>query len=267
MRSPSLKRGSKGQNREAIPVCNTIPSSGLRRDGKGVAHHRRIDILKRAGINELDLATAALLCRRAEKADAGSGTRMLDRRDDAEESCDGRGRDQVMTAAVTDLRQRIILAAERHDAAATPIFGREGRLEAVGVRRDGDAAKLEEGHDVVVGFELGIAEFRIIVDLSPTPLFSVACPDRRRETYLEVDFAKLAVKGIDRVAYGIFDRGGGHAVRYRDLLLAGERVSNDGAVWSTCKIAMVVDLENGGINAACFLLAPACSRLYIVAAG
>jgi hypothetical protein len=78
-----------------------------------------------------------------------------------------------VAAAVADVGKCIVFTAKRHDATATAsVFGGEGSLQAVRMRRDGYATRLKEGDDVVMGFKLGEAEFGIIVDLSITHLLA-----------------------------------------------------------------------------------------------
>jgi hypothetical protein len=76
-----------------------------------VHHHRSVNAGERAALEEEDLSPAALFGRRAD--DAHGQVEIVDERREREAGADrGRG-DDVVTARVTDARQRVILRADR----------------------------------------------------------------------------------------------------------------------------------------------------------
>lgn len=166
MCGPPLERGSEGDDGQTVSIGDAAAERpGRRRSWKGMAHQGGVDVAEGAGVDELDLAAATLLCRRAQETHTPGPAGLLEGTDGAEERCDRGCGDQVVAAPVTDLGERIVLAAEGDDAAAGSVLGGEGGLEAVRMGGDGDPERAEQGDDVVVGLVLGETELRVVVDL------------------------------------------------------------------------------------------------------
>src|SRR5262245_18461340 len=70
-------------------------------------HHRRVDAVERARLEQLDLPAAAFLGRRPEQKDLT--VELIRDRREPEERAYGAARDQIVAARVPDLRQRIVL--------------------------------------------------------------------------------------------------------------------------------------------------------------
>jgi hypothetical protein len=114
------------------------------RPGEGVDHQRRVDPAEHPGVEEGDLAPAAFFGGGADHLD--SPTPGATARGGQEGGGPGRrGRDQVVTAAVADDGQRVVLGQECHRG-AVPVG--QGRPE-----RGGDATDLAL-HHVAVGLEV-----------------------------------------------------------------------------------------------------------------
>src|SRR5712691_8673451 len=122
--------------------------------------------IEHPGAEEIDLPAAALLGRRADELDVDLEPRGLG--DDDEERADVADRDQVVTAAVTDLGQRVVLGQER-DGRAPRVSARwsgldmrpERRLEPAHAPLDVVAATLQKRRDAVDGATLLIRQLRI----------------------------------------------------------------------------------------------------------
>ena len=72
-----------------------------------VKHHRRVHALEHAGLQQLDLTAAALFGWGADDLDrAGQVRRLASQR---QERADRAARDQVVTAGVADVGQRVVL--------------------------------------------------------------------------------------------------------------------------------------------------------------
>ena len=91
---------------------------GVREDVavEGVEHHGGIDPLERSRLEEPDLAPSSLLGRRAEQHDLAPDS--LDDARCGEERTDPCGGDQVVTAGMPNLRERVVLGEDRHARAA-----------------------------------------------------------------------------------------------------------------------------------------------------
>ena len=97
-----------------------------------VEHHRRGDALEDAGLDQLDLAAAALFRRRAEEHDLAASRSATGA---APRNAPTRARrDEVVPARVTDLGERVVLGEDRDARAA-----RLSRLRAERRRHAGDA--------------------------------------------------------------------------------------------------------------------------------
>ena len=107
----------------------------------GVVHEGGVHPLERSAFQESDLAIAALLRGAADHADAP--THSIKRVAEREEGSDRRRSHEVVPAAVTDPRQRVVLAKDRDDRTAGADLGDERRLEASGRTLDGDLLRLE----------------------------------------------------------------------------------------------------------------------------
>src|SRR5262249_61448313 len=86
---------------------------------EAVDHHRRVHVAEHAGLEQLDLAAAALLGRGADDVNAPLWEPVADRRQPGARPGPG-GRDRVVTARVPDRRERVVLAPDRD---ARPLAG------------------------------------------------------------------------------------------------------------------------------------------------
>ncbi len=76
-----------------------------------VHHHRRVHTVERAAFEEEDLAAAAFLRGRTDHADGEA--EIVDEWCEREAGADGHRRDDVVPARVPDLRERVVLRADR----------------------------------------------------------------------------------------------------------------------------------------------------------
>ena len=77
---------------------------------RGVDHHRRVDAVERAALEQLDLPAAALLRRRAQDRHGEAG--VVRHRQQRHARAGRHGGDDVVAARLADLRQRVVLAAD-----------------------------------------------------------------------------------------------------------------------------------------------------------
>ena len=112
--------------------------------GVGVDHHRGVDIVEEAALDEADLAAAALLGRRAQQRQLEA--QLIGQRRQRQRSTQAGGADDVVAAGMADAGQRVVLGADgdvqraraeladdRGGHVAVATLGLEaGRLERVG---------------------------------------------------------------------------------------------------------------------------------------
>ena len=129
-----------------------------------VDHHRRVHVLEDAGLNQLHLAASALLGRRAHHVDAPLRQPVAHRGQPGARA-GARGRDRVVTAGVTDRRQRVVLAHDRDRRALAGLDRRAKRgLDAGHAALDLEALRGEELREPGGCLDLLITELGIVVD-------------------------------------------------------------------------------------------------------
>jgi hypothetical protein len=79
--------------------------------GRRVHHHRRVDTVERAALEEVDLPATALLGRRAD--DMHGQAEIVGERRECETRTGGRRRDHIVPARVADPRQCVVFGADR----------------------------------------------------------------------------------------------------------------------------------------------------------
>ena len=128
----------------------------------GMDHHRNVGVGKRASFEEDDLAATPLLGRRAEDGDA-SAECFRERRHRQPRPEPGRG-DDVVTAAVADVGQCVVLATDDDMGPACPASTHERRVKAEGGRLNGDAMATQRRRELPGGKVLSVAKLRIGVN-------------------------------------------------------------------------------------------------------
>ena len=131
--------------------------------GEGVHHHRGVHVIEVAGVDEVDLAAAAFLGRRAEQGDrdvqlVGDGAQ-------ADGGAQRRRGDDVVAAGVTDVGERVELGAVHDVQVAARPWWRERRWadRRCRARRRKPAPSANVG-DGAGAFELLVPEFGVRVD-------------------------------------------------------------------------------------------------------
>ena len=124
-------------------------------------HHRSRDVVERSGLEQQRFSAAGLLggCadQRHRQAQLVGHLRQCQRR------ADGRGGDDVVTAGMSDIRQRVVLGADTDDQRAAAVVGAKRGVQAARCRGDLEAAlghqRLRLGAAAVFGereFRLGV---------------------------------------------------------------------------------------------------------------
>ena len=133
---------------------------------EAVDHHRRVDVLEHAALDQLHLAAAPLLGRRADHLHAPRRQLVAHGRQRGAGAGAGR-RDDVVTAGVADGRQRVVLAEDRDGGAAAVVDrAAERRGDASHPALDLEALRAQEVAEPAGRLDLLETEFRIVVDLS-----------------------------------------------------------------------------------------------------
>ena len=127
----------------------------------GVDHHRRGRIFEGAGVDQIDLAAAAFLCRGSQNGDAD--TEVLDNACEGYSGADGRGGDDVVAAGVTHLGQCVVLATDDDARSAGADCRLEGGFESVGGIRHLEALGCQELAQAARRLELLILQLGIVV--------------------------------------------------------------------------------------------------------
>ena len=142
---------------------------GDRRLGRGVEHDGRVHLGKNTGIDHVHLAarvgSRAFLGRCAEYPD-----RPVQLGDDFRQrqaGADGRGTDQVVSAAVAQPGQRVILGQDRNSRPRTALaaeLGLEGGPHASRAGLDRDAGRLQQARQTPGRLDLLVADLRMSVN-------------------------------------------------------------------------------------------------------
>ncbi len=120
--------------------------------------------LEDPGVDEIDLAAAALLGRGADELDPDPEPVRL--AGGHQERADIGHRDQVVTAGVTDVGKRVVFREERDRWAFRPDMGAEGGRDAAQVPLDAEAVPLEKAANAIDGATLLVGGLGIGVDLA-----------------------------------------------------------------------------------------------------
>ena len=128
-----------------------------------VDHEGRVDPVEGARSDERDLAAAALLGRRADRAHPAAG--LLGQRRSGQAGAEAGGGDDVVPAGVADPRQGVVLAEHGDERPPAPGAGGEGGVDPVGGALDGQAGRLEDPRQQVVGEALLVVGLGVLVDL------------------------------------------------------------------------------------------------------
>jgi hypothetical protein len=98
-------------------------------DRSGVHHQRRVHLLERAPFEEEHLPAATFLGGRAD--DVQRDAQVVDQWRECNRGADCRGRDDVVTARVTDCGKRVVLGAQREVKRTVPDHRRERGRQVV----------------------------------------------------------------------------------------------------------------------------------------
>ena len=174
-------------------------------------HHRRVDAVEGAGVDEPQLAAAGLLGGRAQDGDAQ--TELLCDRGECKARPDTGRRDDVVAACVPDLGQRVVLDADRDMEGPRPGASDDRRRQTGDTRLDVEATGDEPlGHPAG---RQGLLEADLWIGVDP-----MAQPNERRMGFLEqLARAQLRVRPI----HGSSSRGNGGPSFYATAPWAGLR--------------------------------------------
>ena len=144
-----------------------------------VYHHRRVDALEDTAANQLHLAAATLLGRRADDVDPAPGKPLAHGGQAQAGAGAGRG-DHVVTASVADAGQCVVLT---HDGDRRPIArvqrGPERGVDASDAALDLEALGAEELDEPAGRLDFLVAELGMVVDLAGELLQLIARPVQR----------------------------------------------------------------------------------------
>jgi hypothetical protein len=128
----------------------------------GVQHHRGADVVEGAGLEHQHLAAAGLLGGCTEQHD-GQAQLTCDV-GQRERGTDRRGRDDVVTARVPDLGQRVVLGADPDHQRPAAVDGAERGVQARGCRGDLETAFGDQRLGLGAAVVLLEGEFRLGVN-------------------------------------------------------------------------------------------------------
>ena len=110
--------------------------------------------LARTADSQLGLATAILFGRCSQQPGATGNVELLQEIRQCQKCCHAACSDQVMTAGMSDPRQRIVLRIEADQVATAAACGFKRSLESICVASDGNALAFQEVADGIVSFVL-----------------------------------------------------------------------------------------------------------------
>src|SRR5947209_13893452 len=153
---------------------------------EAVHHHRRVHVLEDPALDKLYLAAAALFRRRAHDVDAALRQPVADRGQPLARPGAGR-RDRVVTAGMTDRRQRVVLAQDRDRRTVTGLDGRaKCGVDAGHAALDLESLSGQEVTEPARRLDLLKAKLGIVVDAARERFEIVAkAVDRRGDRVFE----------------------------------------------------------------------------------
>ena len=150
----------------------------------GVQHHRRGDVVEGSGVEQQHFSAARLLRWRADQRHRE--TEVVGHLSQRQRGADCGGRDDVVAAGVSDLRQRVVLGANADDQRTAAVVGPKRGVQPAGRGGDLEAVfgdqRLCLGAAAVFGereFGLGVDRVRQFDQLATAPVDSVFDAYRR----------------------------------------------------------------------------------------
>ncbi len=158
----------------------------------GMEHHRRVDFLEDAGVDQPDLAAATLLGRRAD--DEHATAQAIERLGQRNPGPGGGGRDQVVAAAVAEPTKRVVFGEEgNRRAGSIPARGDEGGGCVSDADLDPKTVLLEQLGQPGDGLPLFVGDLGIGMDIAANPFqLRPQCVDPGADRILELTGRRLS---------------------------------------------------------------------------